>query len=475
MLVSVDVTGKKQVPILAETVPTLENGGISKDGLTITYHLRHGIVWHDGTKFTSADVAFSWRAIMNPSNNVIGRTGYELVKSVDTPDPTTAVFHMKRRFSPAVNTLFGESDTPYAVVPQHLLASLHDINAIPFNSNPVGTGPFKISEWVRGDHLTLVANDAYFLGKPKLRRIVVRFIPDENTEINQLRTHDVDWQFEASPQEYQALKTIPGLNVYLQQTNQYERVEMNTLHPPLDDVRVRQAIAYVVDRKKLVDDLTFGSAVAADQDLPPFMWAHATDITRYSPDLGKAKALLAQAGYAPGPDGMLVRNGRKLVLELAYTSTNTTRRAGVVQIQSMLAAVGIRVEVKPYQGALLFAAAGEGGILTGGKYDLGWAGWVSGIDPDNSSVVTCAARPPNGNNSMFYCNARMDVAEARALDRFDVPTRKRAYAEIERDLTHDEPQLPLWWPRQLQPVNVDLMHFSPNPVVETWNAYLWDI
>jgi peptide/nickel transport system substrate-binding protein len=474
-LVSIDPTGTKQVPILAAVVPTLQNGGISPDGLTITYRLRDNVRWHDGVKFTSADVAFSWRAIMSSNNNVVSRTGYELVKSVDTPNATTVVFHMKRRFAPFVNTVFGESDSQYEVIPEHLLGKLHDINQIPFNSNPVGTGPFKFGEWARGDHLTLVPNDDYFLGKPKLQQIVIKFIPDENTELNQLRTHDIDWQFEASPQEYKELQTIPDLKIVLQDTNQYERVQMNLAHPPLDDVRVRQAIAYAVDRTKLVHDLTFGSAVAADQDLPPFMWAHASDISRYPPDIAKAKALLAAAGWTPGPDGVLVKDGRRLALDLAFNGTNTTRRAGVVQMQAMLAAVGIHVDVKSYQGALLFATAGQGGILQGGHFDLAWSGWVSGIDPDNSSTVTCAARPPNGNNVMLYCNEKVDAAENDALDHFDIPTRKRAYATIEKILTHDEPQIPIWWPRQLQPISPDFKNFSPNPVTESWNAYTWDI
>ncbi len=425
--------------------------------------------------FTSADVKFSWRAIMSNDNNVLSRTGYELVRSVDTPNATTVIFHMKRRFSPIVNTMFGESDTPYEVIPAHLLEKLHDINDIPFNAQPVGTGPFKLVEWARGDHITLAPNDRYFLGKPKLQQIVVKFVPDENTELNQLRTHELDWQFEASPQEYKELQAIPDLHIVLQQTNQYERIEMNTKRPPLDDVRVRQAIAYATDRKRLVQDLTFGSASVADQDLPPFMWAHATNVMQYSFDPARAKALLASAGWTPGPDGVLVKDGRRLTLEMAYNASNATRRAGVVQMQSTLARAGIVLEIKGYQAALLFATVGQGGILQNGKYDLSWTGWVSGIDPDNSSVVTCAARPPNGNNTMFYCNAGVDAAETEALDRFDIPSRKAAYARIESTLARDVPMLPIWWPRQLQPINPDFHHFAPNPVVESWNAYTWDI
>jgi peptide/nickel transport system substrate-binding protein len=475
VLVTVDATGRRQVPVLASEVPTLANGGISKDGLTITYHLRHGIVWHDGVPFTSADVAFSWHAIMSDANNVISRTGYQLVKAVGTPDPYTVVFTMKQPFAPAVNTLFAESDDPYHVVPAHLLANLPNINNIPFNAAPVGTGPYKFVEWVRGDHITLVANDKYFLGAPKIKRITVKFYGDENTELNALRTHDLDWQFEASPQEYKDLKTLQDTNIVLQDRNEYERIEINTKHPPLDDVRVRRAIAYALDAKRLVADLTYGSATAADQDLPPFMWAHAGGVTRYPPDLSRAKALLAAAGWNAGSDGFAHKNGRRLSLVLVTNTTNATRRRGIVELQAMLRDAGVELQPKLYLGSLLFATMGQGGILQNGKYDVAWTGWVAGIDPDQSSIFLCSAQPPNGNNEMHYCSARVDEAEHAALATFDQSRRQAAYATIEGLLTQDLPVIALWWPRQIQPINPDFKNFSPNPVTADWNAYQWEI
>lgn len=473
-LVSVDQNGNA-VPMLASVVPTLENGGISKDGLTITYHLRKGMKWSDGYPLTSKDVKFSWSAILNPNNNVITQTGYSLVSSVDTPDATTVVFHMKQKFSPVVNTIFAESDNAYEVVPEHVLGALHDINNVPFNSKPVTSGPFLLKEWVRGDHITLVPNDAYFLGPPKLKEIVLKFIPDENTEVSALRTHDIDWQFEASPEEYKELKTLPDISIDFQQRNQIERIGMNIKHAPLDDVRVRQAIAYALDARKLVDDLTGGSAVVADQDLPPIMWAHASNVTRYAQDLPKARALLAAAGWTPGPDGIVQKNGQRLSLTIVYNVSNATRRAAVVQVQGMLKVVGIDLAIKAYQGGLLFASLGQGGILQAGKYDLSWTGWVAGFDPDQSSSVLCSAEPPHGNNDTFYCNPELDRAEERALQNFDIPTRKAAYAQIEAILTRDIPYLSIWWPRQIQPINPDFKNFTPNLVTETWNSYTWDI
>ena len=474
-LVSVDPSGRNDVPILAERVPTLENGDISKDGLTIVYHLRKNVKWQDGAPFTSADVKFSWQAILNPNNNVISQTGYALVRTVDTPDPYTAIFRMKQRFSPAIDTIFGESDDPFEIIPVHLLGKLHDINNAPFNAAPIGTGPFQLKEWVRGDHMTLVPNPNYFLGKPKLRQIVIRFIPDENTELSALRTHDLDWQFEASPDQYDQLRSLPGVKLILQNKNEYERIEFNVAHPPLDDVRVRRAIAYGVDKQRLVEDLTFGSAVVADQDLPPFMWAHENGVTSYPFNIAKARALMRSAGYVLGSDGYFEKDGKRLTLTLVTNISNVTRRAAVVQVQAMLRRVGIDVQPKYYLGSLLFATVGQGGILQTGKFDLSWNGWVAGIDPDNSSTFTCAAQPPHGNNTMRYCDASVDRAEGSALDRFARADRTRAYATMETRVALDQPQISVWWPRMIQPINPDFKNFAPNPVTESWNAYQWEI
>ena len=170
-LLSVDGRTKKTIPILATDVPTEQNGGISKDGLTITYHLHTGVKWHDGVPFTSKDVKFSWQAMMNNNNNVNERVGYEDVKSVDTPDDATVVFHLKHKFAPFINTVFAESDSPVCILPEHLLAKYSNLNQIPFNQLPVGTGPFKVARWVRGDHIDLVANDDYFRASRSFARI----------------------------------------------------------------------------------------------------------------------------------------------------------------------------------------------------------------------------------------------------------------------------------------------------------------
>lgn len=474
-LVSVDAGGKNAVPILAAEVPTLENGGISKDGLAITYKLRHDVKWHDGVPFTSADVKFSWEAIMNPANNVGGsRNGYNLVTRVDTPDPYTVVFHLKQRFSPAVNTFFADSDSPVFIIPKHLLEKYPNINNVAFNNDPVGTGPFKFSKWVRGDHLEFVANADYFMGKPKLKQIIIKIIPDENTELNELRAHELDWIFEASPQLYGQLQNVPDVKNLLIQHNQVEELLMNLRNPLLSDVQVRRAIAHAIDKKELVSKLTYETATAADDEHPSFMWAHVGGKT-YAYDPAQARASLDADGWKPGPDGIRQKNGRRLSLVLSTNTTNVTRRSAVVLIQAQLRAIGIETQVKSYLGTQLFAPKGVGGILANGKYDLNLSGWVAGIDPDDAVRFMCRSFPPDGANYTHYCTPAMDAAETAALEHYDETSRKKAYATIQQLIYTDMPQDFLWWPRQIQAISVDFKGFAPNPVNEAWNSWEWEI
>lgn len=478
-LLSVDGRTKKAIPILATEVPSEQNGGIAKDGLTITYHLHTGVKWHDGVPFSSKDVKFTWQAMMNSANNVNERVGYEDVQSVDTPDDTTVVFHLKHKFAPFVNTVFAESDSPICILPEHLLAKFPNLNQIPFNQQPVGTGPFKVASWVRGDHIELVANDDYFRGKPKLRRIVVREIPDENTSLNALRSHDVDWIFEASPQLYKQLKGLQGINVILNDQPQTLGMQMNTSRPLLSDVRVRRAISYAVDKQALVDKNTGGSAVVAWADQPPFSWSYEPNVTKYPHDVAKAKDLLAQAGWTPGPDGIARKSGQQLSLQIAYNVENATRRLVAVQIQSMLKDAGIDGQIKAYPANLFFATYGQGGIMTTGKFDLAVSGWIAGYDPDDHSLFQCDQIPkpshPDGVNYTRYCNKEMDAAQKIALGSYDEAARKPAYATIQKLLARDVPEDYIWYPRQAQPISPDFKGFAPNPVNEAWNAYEWEI
>jgi peptide/nickel transport system substrate-binding protein len=474
-LISADAHAQP-VPMLATAVPTLRNGGISPDGLTIVYHLRRDAHWSDGVPVTSRDVTWSWQAIMNPANNAVSRHGYDVVRSIETPDEHTVVVHLKTPFAPFVNTFFAESDQPYNVAPAHVLSKYATINQIPFNTAPVvSDGPFRFVEWVHGDHILLTANDDFFMGSPKLRQIRIEVIPDENTSIQLLRTHEVDYMFQASINTNQELKSIPDVRIVWNNMNGFEGIGFNLSHGALRDPRVRAAIISAIDKPTLVRNLTGGQEKTATEDLPDWMWAFNPDALPPSYDPGRAKRLLVQAGYTIGPDGVARRNGQPLQLLFASDSSDVTHRKLIVLVQSMLHAVGIDTVIKLYPPDLLYAPAGMGGIMHGGKFDLITEPWYAGIDPDDSSQFMCRYIPPAGYDDTRYCNPEMDALQLQALSTYAQPARRQAYLKIEALLARDNPQIFIWWQRQQEPVSVDFRGFAPNPVVESWNAWQWSI
>ncbi|MGC1380600.1 MAG: peptide ABC transporter substrate-binding protein [Candidatus Baltobacteraceae bacterium] len=473
-LLSADRTGNT-VPMLAAVVPTERNGGISRDGLTITYHLRNAR-WSDRVPVTSHDVLWTWQAIENSRNDVISHHGYDQVRAIDTPDARTVVVHLRRRFSPFVNTFFAESDAPYDVLPAHVLERYPEINDIPFSAGPsVVDGPFRFVAWKRGDRVVLAANPGFFAGPPRLRRIEIAFVGNEDTEVNLLRTHAIDYIFEPSSQIYPLLSGIPNARVVWMNPNAFEGMEFNLTHPIVADPLVRRAISTAIDRTQLVKELAHGQATVARGDLPDWLWAFDPRVQPVRYDPGAAQALLARAGWKMGSDGFVHKNGRPLQLLLVTETQTATHRDESVLIQAALHRIGVDVRVKYYPQDMLYAPKGMGGILHGGRFDIVLFPWISGVDPDNSSQFACVNVPPRGYNDAHYCNPEMDAAQQAALSHYDRAGRKAAYATIERLLARDDPTIFFWWERQQEAISDDFRGFAPNPVVEAWNAWEWSI
>lgn len=463
----------REIPELAQTVPSLANGGISKDGLTLTYHLRHGVTWQDGAPFTSHDVKFTWQAVMNPRNNVVSRRGYDLVSRIDTPDDYTVVFTMKRIFPPAVDTLFAESDTPTRLLPKHLLDKYADINQVPFNAAPIGTGPYRFVRWQRGDRIVLQANPSYFAGAPKIKELTLAIISDDNTTRAQLQSGEANLGIEIPAAVYGSLAGAANLRRQLADSPAYTAMMFNTRHAPLDDVRVRRALVLGMDRAAIVRNVTYGTGTLAVADLAPYYWAFDAKLRPTPYDPAAAKALLDAAGWRAGPDGVRRRNGTPLSLLLVYGIGSQTVRAITVQIQQMYRGLGVDLQLKGFDYATLYAAAQSGGILNGGKFDLAMYAWVAGSDPDNSSQWTCAMIPPAGNNISRYCSPAMEAAQRLALSTFDQRIRKRAYSQIESLLLRDAPGAFIYYQALRYAYAADLRNFMPNGISEAWNAQDW--
>ena len=461
------------VPDLATIVPTLRNGGIGRDGTTITYHLRKGVRWQDGAPFTSDDVAFTWRAVMAPNSQVGNRVPYDEVASVTTPAASTVVFHLKRPYAPFVAEAFNSTTVGF-IVPAHLLRGYHDLSRIPFNHAPVGTGPYRLVRWIPGDRMEFTANQTYFKGVPKIPNIVVHEIPNENTGINELRSGELDWYPYISEASYGLLRSVPNVRVVVTPQNSYRGLYINTERPILSDVRVRRAIAYAIDKRQLVEKTTFGTGTIATEDIPAFMWAYDASVPTARYDPGRARELLREAGWQPGPDGVLTKDGRRLSFTLSLRQGAAGDNAMAVQVQAWLRAVGVEVTLKDYPGSVLFAL-GPSGILQPGKYDLNISGFSSTADPDNSAQFTCANRPPNGFNWTRYCSPEMDRLQSEALTTYDRAARKAAYAKIETLLASDVPQVFFYYQPQISAITPNLQNFAPSMVTPTWNVQQWEL
>jgi peptide/nickel transport system substrate-binding protein len=249
---------------------------------------------------------------------------------------------------------------------------------------------------------------------------------------------------------------------------------INTERPLLREPAVRRALAEAIDKAALVKNFTYDSAVVADQDLPPWQWASPQRKPLVG-TLGQARTTLAQAGFTRGPDGVLARGDQRLAFTLSYTEGNATNRLIAVALQSRLRRLGIEITIKSYLPSLLFAPASMGGILARGTYDLNLSGWVSGVDPDDSTQFMCSNRPPTGSNVTRLCDPAMDTAQRLALSSYDREARKNAYAKIEQILRNDVPEIFFYYPRGIQAYSSSFAGFAPNSVTESWNAFQWTI
>lgn len=467
MLLDVDPQGR-QIPALATAVPTIENEGVSRDGRTIVYHLRRDVVWQDGVAFTSRDVAFTWKAIVDPESNVQSTHGYDEIVSIDTPDPHTAVMHLRHPWAPAVGTLFTYGANPVPIVPAHLLEGKGPLTKSPFNTHPIGTGPYVLDRWERGDRLIFRANPRYFRGKPKTDTIVAVQSPDINTSMTLLRSGQLHWSL-LSPAQRLALGRPKGIRFVYAPFSGFGAIAFNCRSAPFDDPRMRRAVAMAIDRKRLSDAITKGQYPTIDSDQPPFSWAYDAGAHLPGYDPKAADAALDGLGYKRGPDGTRVRSGRPLEVVFATFPEGDTAVRTAQYVQQMLRERGVAVTVKKVSVTQFYLPKSEGGLLMSGKYDMAYIAWRTGEDPDDSDIVTCAGP----SNYTGYCNRKLDRLEAQALVETSRAARAALYSRIQRVLAVDVPYDYLYAPTYGFAATTELQGFAPTPYSPTWNAYEW--
>jgi peptide/nickel transport system substrate-binding protein len=450
------------IPDLATVVPTAKNGGISADGRTITLHLRHGATWSDGAPLTAADWLFTYHAVLNPRNNTKGNYGWDQIASASAPDPYTLVIRLKKP-SVAVLGILGMGGFAYPPLPAHLLAKLPDINRASFNDHPISSGPYILQAWNHGNSLIFVPNPRYWRGAPKLKELVWQIIPDTNSLLAALQTHEIDIYPTVDVNSVAALAKIPGIRVMHRLVANWRHLDINLSRPGLSDLRVREAIAEGIDWNHLNATVYHGYNTLAVSDIYPKSWA-APSLPPYRYDPAHARALLAAAGYSPA---------HPLRLNIDATISAKSNEDAELVMQAALRPLGIVLSIRNYPGSVLFA---QDGPLYKGTYDLAWSVYTNGPDPDDVGLWNSAFIPPNGANTTWLRDPIVDRLSTAAASTFDQATRKRLYQQEAERLRQLVPNIFFYWETAYYGVSDHVTGFKPGAFIgDTWNAWEWNV
>jgi peptide/nickel transport system substrate-binding protein len=469
----------RPVPDALSEIPTIENGDVSKDGLTLKYKLRPNVYFHDGVQMTCNDLKFTWQVVMNPANNGITTDGYKDIKDIDCTDPMVAVVHMKRVYAPYLQQLWGVNGNA-PIFPEHLLAKYNDkkgsFNTAPYNSAPVGSGPFEFVRWDRGSQVVMKAFDKYFLGKPKLDEVVYKIIPDDATMINQMRTHEIDMAIHVSANQWPSLQDIPGTIADPVHVYTYDHVDFNLKNPLFADADLRRALSMAVDRRTIRDKIAFGLGDLTDTaQSPRLSWAWTNDTAHYDYDLAKAKQALDRDGWHVGPDGIRVKNGQRLAFNYSTQTESTNARAIEALVQREWHDVGADVNIKNAQTAQFFDNTAAG-VLQGGHYDVAGFAWGGAADPDDSAIYSAHNLAPKGQNALFWTNPVATKAMDDELSTVDPARRKKDFIIEQQQFASDMPSIVLYYRLEPEIYNVDLRGYKPSPVISPfWNPQDYSI
>jgi len=418
--------------------PPLEPGGKErpyKAEPIIRFTLRDGVRWHDGSPFTSADVAFTYRAIMNEKVASPRRSDFDLVESLETPDPQTVVVRYKKPFSPALLSWMG------AILPEHILGKL-DPSKWPqvFNRKPVGTGPFKFGSWKTNEFIRLVKNSGYFFGSPWLDSVVFRVLPDPLTLQLAFQTKQVDF-WNVDPWAVKSFEKDRRFDLFSAPGQAYNYIGWNLRRPMFQDLRVRQALAQAVNVPQMIKYIIYGRGVQSTGIFTPQMWFFDPSVKPLPYDPAVARKLLDEAGWKVGPDGIRVKDGKRFSFTLLANNGNEVRRDIATLVQDDLKQVGIEVKVEIYEWAVLLKR-----FVSKGEFDAIVLGWGLGYDFDQYGIWHSSQTHPEELNFIGYANPEADYLLTDLRQEYARSEIIRLAGKLQQTIYADQPYLFLFVP-----------------------------
>ncbi len=441
---------------------------ISPDNKTIIFHLRPKLKWTDGKDFTSADCAFTLKLIQDKHTQSAYKADYALVAGFETPDPLTFIVHYREAFSPAL-----ASWSSLAILPKHIFAHV-DIMHTDLSRHPKATiGPYQLADWQSQQSILMRANPGYFDGPVWISQRLTRIIPDRATQFLELSAGRLD-SVGLTPIQYQRLfATKPFLKANYKRYKYldfvYTYLGFNLKRKPFDDVRVREAIAYAINRQEILDGVQLGlGETIASPYKPGTFWVNQKLKPRpYDPE--KSRTLLAAAGWRDSDgDGVFDKNGVRLSFTILTNNGNKQRADAATIIQHRLKKIGIEVNIR-----LVEWSAFIENFINKRQFDAVILGWSLSPDPDQFTIWHSSQTGPRQFNFLSYSNPKVDAALVAARRTFDRQQRKQQYDLMQAEIYKDVPMVFLFAPYSLPVMHKRIHGIKPAPAGIGYNSEHW--
>ncbi len=441
-----------------------ESWDISKDNLSITFHLRRNVTWHDGRPFTAHDVMYTYRVTVDPRTPTAYSGDFMLVKKAEVLDDYTFKVSYEKPFAPALVS-WGA-----AVLPRHLLEGV-DIASSSLRRAPVGTGPFIFREWIGGDRLVLGFNSHYFEGRPYLDRYVMRVIPDTATAFLEVKQGGIDMA-DLTPMQAVRQTDYPR---FKREFNKFKYLDFayiylgyNLRHRFFKDKRVRQAITYAIDKKEIIDGVLLGQGIEATGPFKPDMWAYNGKVKKYPYDREKAARLLEEAGFVKGQDGILRKDGSPLEFTILTSQGNDVRIKCAELVQKRLSEIGIRVRIRVIEWATFINE-----FIDTRNFEAVMLGWTIPTDPDLFDIWHSSKQGKKELNFISFENKEVDDLLVRARHTLDRESRKKHLYRIQEILAEEQPVTFLFVPYANTAVHKRIKGIEPAPAGIKHNFIKW--
>ncbi len=414
---------------------------MEEEGKLIRFRLRKGILWEDGTELTADDVEFTWKVVTDPKTASPYAESYMAVKEFKKIDKYSFEVRYDAFYARALSSWMS------GILPKHILEG-QDLRATSFSRKPMGAGPFRLASWVPGTSITLTASPTYFEGEPYIQEVVYRIIPDISTMFLETRAGKLD-MMGLSPQQY--LRRTSGefwdtmYRKYKYLSSAYVFMGFNMLHPFFQDIKVRRAISYAIDREGIVKGVLMGQGVTAFGPYKPGSWAYHKNLQPITQDIAQAKKLLAEAGFADtNNDGILEKDGKDFSFTLLTNQGNEQRILTAIVIQSQLKDIGIKVEIRTVEWAAFIKE-----FVDKAQFDAVILAWTIAQDPDIYEVWHSSKAVPGGLNFTRFKSNEVDSILEAARATPDMRKREALYARMQEIFHEEQPYCFLFVPYSL--------------------------